>query len=216
MFLFAPNLIGYVRIILLLAAFYYANRDPVLFMTLFGLSFGLDVLDGPVARALGQSTRFGAALDLLTDKFSGPGLFCILTSMYTEYAAALTLLLMLDAASHWFHMQATLLRGATSHKNIDPSVNVVVRTFYGHKGFFAWTCLGHEIFLCLLYLRWWALNGSATLAPFADHFRWAAATFFPSFVTKSFVHVCQLISACEGIAKLDAERLTRERGKANK
>ena len=216
-FLFAPNIIGYVRILLLLAAFWYANRDPILFMTLFGLSFGLDVLDGPVARALGQSTRFGAALDLLTDKFSGPGLFCILTSMYTDYAAALTLLLMLDAASHWFHMQATLLRGSTSHKIIDPTQNVVVRLFYGSKPFFAWTCLGHEMFLCALYLRWWALDGrSAALAPLAGPLTWAARAFFPSFVSKSIVHVFQLISACEGIAKLDAERITKERGKAKK
>ena len=38
----------------------------MVFIGLYALSFGLDVIDGPVARALGQSTKFGAALDMLT------------------------------------------------------------------------------------------------------------------------------------------------------
>ena len=63
--LFAPNLIGYARVALLVAAV-LVSTSPArtdAFFALYFLSYALDAVDGPVARALGQTTRFGAVLD---------------------------------------------------------------------------------------------------------------------------------------------------------
>lgn len=69
-FFFFPQFIGYIRMIALLTGFYFIHKQPKVFVIAYCLSFGLDVIDGPVARSFGQSSRFGAALDMLTDKMS--------------------------------------------------------------------------------------------------------------------------------------------------
>lgn len=45
---------------------------------LYGLSCLLDAVDGPVARALGQTSKFGAVLDMVTDRcaFSSTSVCC--------------------------------------------------------------------------------------------------------------------------------------------
>ena len=52
--LFIPNLIGYVRIALGVAAFGFVD-NPLVFCSLYFTSQGLDALDGVCARACGQS-----------------------------------------------------------------------------------------------------------------------------------------------------------------
>lgn len=106
-FLYAPNIIGYCRIALLLGSFVFIRERPRSFLALYGASVGLDMVDGPVARHLGQSTRFGAALDMLTDKFSSPAILLMLGSQYPQYVEVFVLCLVLDVASHYFHLQAT-------------------------------------------------------------------------------------------------------------
>ena len=64
--LFVPNLIGYVRVVAALAAF--ASLDggaggALRFASLYALSYLLDAVDGPAARALKQATAFGALLE---------------------------------------------------------------------------------------------------------------------------------------------------------
>lgn len=62
---YVPNLIGYVRIITGLAAFWYAFPGPAhdtlnwqAFFWLYGVSYMLDAVDGVAARKLGQVSRF--------------------------------------------------------------------------------------------------------------------------------------------------------------
>ncbi|XP_042343139.1 uncharacterized protein si:ch1073-145m9.1 isoform X2 [Plectropomus leopardus] len=64
--LFWPNVIGYVRIGLVLAA-WAAYETPAVFVCLYSLSIALDGVDGWLARRLGQSSRFGAWLDVVVD-----------------------------------------------------------------------------------------------------------------------------------------------------
>jgi phosphatidylglycerophosphate synthase len=149
-FLFFPQFIGYVRMVALLAGFYFIHKRPEVFVLCYCLSFGLDVLDGPVARAFGQASRFGAALDMLTDKMSTPALLIELAVLYPTFRDALRVCLLLDIISHYFLLQNTLLSGRTSHKNIKSDQNYILRMFYGVKPFFAWTCLG---LLCRIILQ---------------------------------------------------------------
>ena len=69
-FLFVPNIIGYVRIVLMIIAFYFmTNADHYLLtVTCYMLSQLLDAFDGHAARMLGQTSKLGAMLDQLTDR----------------------------------------------------------------------------------------------------------------------------------------------------
>lgn len=79
-FLYYGNIVGYLRLFLLLFAFYH-SRHWTWFVTLYASSFLLDMLDGAVARAFQQTSRFGAAMDIFTDKMSTPGLLLTLSHL---------------------------------------------------------------------------------------------------------------------------------------
>lgn len=50
---------SYTRVILLFVSLLFINTSPITFLSIYVISFGLDVLDGPVARAYGQTSHFG-------------------------------------------------------------------------------------------------------------------------------------------------------------
>ena len=68
-FMFVPNLIGYGRIVLGLISFYFMPTNHIVASWCYILSGFLDAFDGHAARALNQSTKFGAMLDMLTDRY---------------------------------------------------------------------------------------------------------------------------------------------------
>lgn len=85
-FLFIPNLIGawyslpafwtwpthsmlgYCRIILAGLALHFMSYHPKYCTLAYGISCLLDAADGHAARALGQASKFGAVLDMVTDR----------------------------------------------------------------------------------------------------------------------------------------------------
>ncbi|KAK7693355.1 CDP-diacylglycerol-inositol 3-phosphatidyltransferase [Cerrena zonata] len=67
-FLFVPNLIGYFRIILAGVALHFMNYHPKYCTIAYGISCLLDAADGHAARALKQTSKFGAVLDMVTDR----------------------------------------------------------------------------------------------------------------------------------------------------
>lgn len=104
--LFVPNLIGYVRIVTGLAALAYAfdaARWPW-FAALYFLSYALDAVDGVAARALRQTSRFGAVLDMVTDRCCTAALLAVLAHAYPASAHLFLFLLVLDIGSHWVQM----------------------------------------------------------------------------------------------------------------
>lgn len=53
-----------------------------------------------------KASRFGAVLDMVTDRCSTAGLLMVLSRLYGGTAAFLFLLLMfMDLFSHWMHVQ---------------------------------------------------------------------------------------------------------------
>ena len=76
--LFAANLIGYARVALALARF----------CGLYFVSYLLDAADGAAARALRQTSAFGAVLDMATDRVCTAGLLALLAHRTAGAAAA--------------------------------------------------------------------------------------------------------------------------------
>ncbi|EFO88000.1 hypothetical protein CRE_05119 [Caenorhabditis remanei] len=88
--LFNPNLIGY------------------------ALSAGLDAFDGWAARKYKHSSRFGAMLDQLTHRCGTLSLVMALCKFFPDHLFLLQLSAVIDIASHWLHIHATDLSGAST------------------------------------------------------------------------------------------------------
>lgn len=149
-FLFWPNIIGknisfvlsihadlqgYSRIVLAFASLYYMPLHPRTCSVLYSVSCLLDALDGYAARVFEQSTRFGAVLDMVTDRCTTSCLLVFLSSAFPRWAIIFQGLIALDFASHYMHMYATLVVGGvdSSHKSIDKSQSWLLNLYYTNK-----------------------------------------------------------------------------------
>lgn len=107
---------GYARVVCALYAFAVALSSPSRCAGAYFLSFVCDELDGRFARLLGQTSTFGAVLDMVTDRLATTCLLAVLCVLYPGWHLPFLLLIMLDVFSHWFQMYASLAAGSTSHK----------------------------------------------------------------------------------------------------
>ncbi|XP_061072633.1 uncharacterized protein si:ch1073-145m9.1 [Conger conger] len=64
--LYVPNIIGYIRVLLVLSS-WSGFDNPAVFVPCYGISIILDGVDGCVARRLDQTSEFGAWLDVVVD-----------------------------------------------------------------------------------------------------------------------------------------------------
>lgn len=148
--LYVPNLIGYIRIILLGLSFFHLLNDHQLGIALYSVSYALDALDGLAARLLNQSSLFGSLLDMLTDRVSSMCLLMTLGLIYQKFFFLFMFLLSLDIVSHWLHSYSALLKGKSSHKVPDVKTNFLIRIYYGSKFTLTLVCFMEQ--LCYLSL----------------------------------------------------------------
>ncbi|RDL41238.1 Uncharacterized protein BP5553_01217 [Venustampulla echinocandica] len=153
-FLFWPNIIGYTRIVLAFASLYYMPLHPRTCSLLYSISCLLDALDGYAARRFEQSTRFGAVLDMVTDRCTTACLLVFLASAWPRWALLFQGLISLDLASHYIHMYATLIMGGSdqSHKKVDKSRSWILNLYYTNKTVLFIFCCMNEVFFIALYL----------------------------------------------------------------
>ncbi|MCJ1310357.1 CDP-diacylglycerol-inositol 3-phosphatidyltransferase [Agyrium rufum] len=153
-FLFYPNIIGYSRIFLAIASLYYMPLHPRTCSILYSISCLLDALDGIAARYFGQSTRFGAVLDMVTDRCTTACLLVFLSSAWPRWSLLFQGLISLDLASHYMHMYATLTmgEGGQSHKKVDSSRSRILHLYYTNKTVLFLFCALNEVFFIALYL----------------------------------------------------------------
>ena len=111
-FLFIPNIIGYLRFVALFYCFFTYLDRPLLTVLFYGISQSLDAFDGMAARYFDQSTRFGAVLDMVCDRASNGVFLAIMASVYPEWSWIFLGDIALDLVSHWYQMYVSLLKGA--------------------------------------------------------------------------------------------------------
>jgi len=121
---------------------------------LYSVSCLLDALDGYAARRYEQSTRFGAVLDMVTDRCTTACLLVFLSSAWPRWALLFQGLISLDLASHYIHMYATLIMGGAdqSHKKVDKSRSWILNLYYTNKTVLFLFCALNEVFFIALYL----------------------------------------------------------------
>lgn len=95
----------------------------------------LDAVDGHVARLYNQTSRFGAVLDMLTDRVATMMLMVVLTHFWVTAWARFTFLFLIsmDIVSHWAHMYASMIRGSSSHKIISDDKYAILRVYYHNR-----------------------------------------------------------------------------------
>ena len=204
-FLFVPNIIGYARIALVLLSFYFMRSFPVCAVLCYLLSALLDAFDGYAARTLNQSTRFGAMLDMLTDRCATMCLLVNLALLYPAYTFLFQLSMCLDVASHWLHLHSSTVKGSASHKAIDLSGNPVLRLYYTSRPLLFVMCSGNELFFCLLYVLHHVDEPASWL-------RWLQGACGVVCLLKSGVSLLHLVTAARNMAAVD----TAERQKARR
>ncbi|KAK9682855.1 hypothetical protein RND81_10G101700 [Saponaria officinalis] len=128
-YLYVPNIIGYIRVLMNCAAFAICYSHKGIFAVLYFVSFVCDGIDGWFARKLNQVSTLGAVLDMVTDRISTACLLVLLSQIYRPVLIFLSLLA-LDIASHWFQMYSTFLSGKASHKDVKDSSSWLFRAYY--------------------------------------------------------------------------------------
>lgn len=200
-YLFVPNLIGYARVALQLASYVVALRQPLVAVACYCLAQALDAVDGYAARVLGECSELGRVLDMVTDRTSTACLCLVLARLYPQQIGALALLVTLDLFSHWFHMHASLVAGAASHKEGAP--NWVVRAYY-HKPVLFAVCAMTELWYVSLYAAHFAPHWMPALGVPFWTLAYLAAT--PFWVFKQLTNVVQLVDAVRALVQIDAEK----------
>ncbi|XP_061701274.1 CDP-diacylglycerol--inositol 3-phosphatidyltransferase isoform X2 [Syngnathoides biaculeatus] len=170
---------------------------PFLACFCYMLSQLLDAFDGHAARALNQSTQFGAMLDMLTDRCATMCLLVNLALLYPSYAFVFQLSMCLDIASHWLHLHSSVIKGSASHKNIDLSGNPLLRVYYTNKVVLFLMCLGNELFFCLLYILHHMEQPSGLIYC-------ALVVCGVVCVLKSSINLVHLVTASQNMAAIDA------------
>jgi CDP-diacylglycerol--inositol 3-phosphatidyltransferase len=210
-YLFIPNIIGYARVVLMFVGFYYMPTCYVTAGTCYLLSQLLDAFDGHAARAYNQCTKFGAVLDMVTDRVSTAGLLVCLSLFYPKMVFVFQFLIVLDISSHWIQVYSTLLRGETSHKKIDQSGNIVLRLYYTSRVVLFSMCAGNELFFAMLYLLHFTtgpiVGGGVGL------FTIVAVLCLPVCVTKNLISVVQLVGGMQILADIDVKDRVAGRAK---
>jgi len=197
-FIFYPNLLGYVRVVLALLSFYAMSDNPWGASFCYFLSAALDAFDGYLAREFNQSSRFGAMLDQLTDRCAFMALLMALCQHYPSLVFFFQLVAIIDIASHWLHLHAADLTREETHKI---SRNPVLHYYYTSKPFLFVMCFGNEAFFGLLYVNaFWTGAWSWTLIPFLF-------LTFPIALVKSGISLVHLVIASQRVASYDAERI---------
>ncbi|KAM9305802.1 CDP-diacylglycerol--inositol 3-phosphatidyltransferase isoform 2-T2 [Gastrophryne carolinensis] len=210
-FLFVPNLIGYARILFAFVAFYFMPTSPLVASTFYLLSGLLDAFDGHAARALNQGTKFGAMLDMLTDRCATMCLLVNLSLLYPSCTLLFQLSMSLDIASHWLHLHSSTLKGSDSHKTIDLSGNPVLRLYYTSRPVLFLMCAGNELFYCMLYLLHFTEGPAGGRLGSMGLFRLILWISCPVSLLKSGISLLHLVTASCNMAALDrAERAKKK------
>lgn len=209
--LYVPNLIGYTRVLLALVSLYFMKWHPKYCTFTYGLSCLLDALDGHAARRLGQTSQFGAILDMVTDRCTTSSLICYLCVTYPNYVLLFQLLVSLDLASHYMHMYATLSSGAASHKRFATKSKLLQLYYTNNKVLFI-VCAANEMFYVGLYLYSFPLKTPPALG-YIGSVPLSFATIitvstFPLWLLKQFLNVVQMRQAALTLAYSDANNAT--------
>ncbi len=209
-YLLIPNLIGYIRVLLVVLGFFICFQYPLWFVACYGLSQLLDALDGYAARYFRQSTRYGAMLDMVTDRASTAALSIALAKLYPAYTRLFMAVIVLDIVSHFAHIYSSLIYGKASHKLVSKNQNWLLRIYYSSRAILFLLCFGNEAYLLFLYLHYFApiLKLDLSAHWIIIFFNYSLACLFG---VKQLINIIQLLQAAHDTVRFDQEEWIQRR-----
>jgi|GEM_PF-5655011 len=187
-----PNRVDYMRFFLLVIAIFLITPYPMTALALIITSCLLDALDGLLARKLNQSSVLGSALDFAIDRITLILMTVTLLHIQPRLWIFWLFILILDSASHFMHLYASLPQSQLNHKNLDASENKFLQQYYNNKAVLFTSCLVHDLFLCVIFVYHYYPS------------KWILALwvlFGIGFAHKTIIHVLQIISAIKNLAR---------------
>jgi CDP-diacylglycerol--inositol 3-phosphatidyltransferase len=177
--------------------------DHVKAAVFYIIGSGLDAADGYAARYFKQGTKFGAVLDMVTDRFATTLLLVMLSVLYPSYTFVFQFIIAVDIVSHWMQMYSSLLRGGQSHKD-DEKFNFVMALYYYRPVLFL-MCAGNELFFAMLYLVYFTSGPTVTFIWSFGLWKVLLFISFPICFVKNCINLVQLVQASQAIAEYDTE-----------
>ena len=194
-FLLVPNLVFYLRFVLLLMFVLFVGICPWLSIVFLASSTLLDGLDGFLARNLNQTSRLGHILDYTIDRVTIILAAYVILYYCPQYYLILCLVVLLDISSHFFHLNTSHVKGKDSHKEITPSMPKLLKWYYNNRMVLFFTCFFHDLLL-----------GFILVDHFYPNHTWIKMIIYlscPGFVFKTITHIVQLITALIQTAEMD-------------
>mmetsp|Transcript_16092 Transcript_16092/g.28578 ORF Transcript_16092/g.28578 Transcript_16092/m.28578 type:complete len:206 (-) Transcript_16092:638-1255(-) len=184
--LYPANVIDYARAVLLWYAYQaFVGGDQLGFVKLYLASYGLDALDGPVARALNQTSKLGVYLDMIMDRVSS----CLalhlaavqirkdFPSQTGEYLAfgLYGVMILVEIVAHSVVMVKSELGGV--HQKEMPSPYKIVQLYLTNKPILFSSCVAFE---------------AATLSIIMNN-QTLLMVFLPGFLFRSVANILRLV-----------------------
>ena len=154
-------------------------------------------------------SRFGAVLDMVTDRSATAILVLILSHLYFEYRFFCMLMIILDIVSHWLRVYSTLLRNE-QHKKVSRSTPYLLRVYYENRTILGLLCLFNELFYIFAYMNYFF---GWILIPFTDisFFYLATVVCLPLYSLKQIINVIQLCNSSLEIVTWELENEIKPR-----
>ncbi|VWU50368.1 CDP-diacylglycerol--inositol 3-phosphatidyltransferase [Hepatocystis sp. ex Piliocolobus tephrosceles] len=150
-YLFIPNIIGYIRVLLALSSFAIFQKNLVIFCVFNAANQLLDAADGWAARRYNQTSNFGKILDQITDRLSTVLLYLLNSNVNSEYMIAIGLLMIADIGGHYIHATSCLIAGNKSHKKIDDG-DILLKLYYENPAVMFVSIVCYETFWISAYV----------------------------------------------------------------
>ena len=145
---YVPNLVCYARFgfhfFACIHAFDGRPESWPKFALFYTISMALDGIDGKLAHCLNQCSRYGAALDMISDRTSCATIYMVLATLYPEISPLFYICLVLDFGSHFLQFNSSALLKSDSHKRNIEQENIILRYYYSNILFFSMLCVCSE------------------------------------------------------------------------
>ena len=214
-FYFIPNIIGYVRFVLLFCGMLilYSSVFSTFGMFLCFISFLLDFIDGRIARMLNQTSRFGMYLDMCVDRMFNGMYYNFIISIYPENTYQIfmwSIFSGLDFVSHFMIGILSLSRKQKSHKRMYNSI--WLNRYYQNINYLMYILMFGELFYFQNQIIYKEETQSSSIENnnnyvFYHVFNIASFMYYyvcmVIYLAKQYVNYLQLSHACLTIAKND-------------
>lgn len=184
---FIPNILDYVRIVLVVFAVIIFPTHPWFAIGLYVVNAILDMLDGTLARSLNQQSHLGTLLDFSIDRASITLLLASCVWAYPHLFSLFVAVMAIDIASHFAICYASAYRGGSHLHFISQGSRLLV--LFSQKSMVRYLiCTSHDVFFAIFLLNF--------LAPSSYWFiLWIITC--PGMLMKTWIHIEQFYLAAK-------------------